>query len=207
MGKIKEDKNKKELILKAAEEVFIAKCYIGAKTTEIAKLAGITHAMLHYYFRSKENLFEIVFRSKVELLANSFFSMADKDLPLIQIIKESVNQHFEFIKSNPKVIVFIITEINNNNLSSNLWNEIATPIFGKIIHILKLKLEKEICPSTIREIDPLNLIMTVLSLNIFPFLALSLLEAIKKLSKTELNTFLELRRKENIRIIELLLKP
>ena len=45
-------------ILEAAEKEFFEKGYAGARTTSIAEAAGVTHAMLHYYFRTKDNLFE-----------------------------------------------------------------------------------------------------------------------------------------------------
>ena len=43
------------LILEAAEKEFLEKGYLGAKTTSIAEAAGVTHAMFHYYFRTKDN--------------------------------------------------------------------------------------------------------------------------------------------------------
>ena len=51
-------RNKEQAILEAAEREFIAKGFAGARTTSIAEAAGVTHAMLHYYFRTKEQLFE-----------------------------------------------------------------------------------------------------------------------------------------------------
>ena len=51
-----ETSNTEQSILKAAEKEFLKKGFSGSKTTEIAKEAGVTHAMLHYYFRTKENL-------------------------------------------------------------------------------------------------------------------------------------------------------
>ena len=44
-------RNKEQAILEAAEREFIAKGFAGARTTSIAEAAGVTHAMLHYYFR------------------------------------------------------------------------------------------------------------------------------------------------------------
>ena len=55
-------------ILQAAEKEFLTKGLASSKTTEIAKAAGVTHAMLHYYFRTKDNLFEQVFQEKVKVL-------------------------------------------------------------------------------------------------------------------------------------------
>ena len=58
-------------ILKAAEQEFMLKGFDGAKTTSIAHAAGVTHAMLHYYFRTKEQLFERILTEKVQLMSGS----------------------------------------------------------------------------------------------------------------------------------------
>ena len=63
-----ETSNTEQSILKAAEKEFLKKGFSGSKTTEIAKEAGVTHAMLHYYFRTKENLFNKVFEEKAKQL-------------------------------------------------------------------------------------------------------------------------------------------
>ena len=57
--------NTEQAILQTAETEFLDKGFALAKTTEIAKQAGVTHAMLHYYYRTKEKLFERVFQEKV----------------------------------------------------------------------------------------------------------------------------------------------
>ena len=59
--KEKEDVNTEQAIMEAAEKEFLDKGYTLTKTTEIARIAGVNHAMLHYYFRTKDNLFEKVF--------------------------------------------------------------------------------------------------------------------------------------------------
>ena len=64
--------NTEEAILKAAEDEFMANGFAGAKTVAIAERAGVTHAMLHYYFRSKRNLYEKVLNEKMELMIRSF---------------------------------------------------------------------------------------------------------------------------------------
>lgn len=57
-------------ILAAAEGEFLDKGFDGARTTTIAARAGVTHAMLHYYFRTKGQLFERIISSKIEQLKN-----------------------------------------------------------------------------------------------------------------------------------------
>lgn len=60
----KPQQNKEQAILKAAEREFLTKGYAGARTTSIAEAAGVTHAMLHYYFRTKEHIFERILDEK-----------------------------------------------------------------------------------------------------------------------------------------------
>ena len=64
-------RNKEQAILEAAEREFIAKGFAGARTTSIAEAAGVTHAMLHYYFRTKEQLFERILDEKMRLMGES----------------------------------------------------------------------------------------------------------------------------------------
>ena len=63
--------NKEQAILEAAEREFIVKGFAGARTTSIAEAAGVTHAMLHYYFRTKEQLFERILDEKMRLMGES----------------------------------------------------------------------------------------------------------------------------------------
>ena len=64
-------KTKEQAILAAAEQEFLAKGFDGARTTSIAAAAGVTHAMLHYYFRTKENIFERILDEKLRLMGES----------------------------------------------------------------------------------------------------------------------------------------
>ena len=61
-------------ILEAAEKEFFEKGYAGARTTSIAEAAGVTHAMLHYYFRTKDNLFERIVSEKINMLGDIILS-------------------------------------------------------------------------------------------------------------------------------------
>lgn len=95
---MKSETDKEQLILKAAEEEFLEKGYNGAKTTSIAQKAGVTHAMLHYYYRTKEKLFELVFRNKVRLIADSLKYILDENNNFEDAIANFIHVHFEFLK-------------------------------------------------------------------------------------------------------------
>ena len=65
------EENKEKTILLAAEQEFLEKGFEGARTVSIAQKAGVTHAMLHYYFRTKEQLFKKILDEKMQLFTAS----------------------------------------------------------------------------------------------------------------------------------------
>ena len=64
MVKIKKDHNAEERILAAAKKVFTTKGMAGARMQDIADEAVINKALVHYYFRDKDKMFEVVFRAE-----------------------------------------------------------------------------------------------------------------------------------------------
>ena len=105
-------RNKEQEILEAAEREFIAKGFAGARTTSIAEAAGVTHAMLHYYFRTKEQLFERILDEKTRLMSQSVLTaFGQPDLPLQERIRDGVESHFDFIAANPDLPRFIVNEV------------------------------------------------------------------------------------------------
>ena len=95
-------RNKEQAILEAAEREFIAKGFAGARTTSIAEAAGVTHAMLHYYFRTKEQLFERILDEKMRLMGESVLAaFGQPGLPLAERLRDGIERHFDFIMANP----------------------------------------------------------------------------------------------------------
>jgi AcrR family transcriptional regulator len=106
------NKNKEQLILEAAEYEFFTKGYNGARTISIAERAGVTHAMLHYYFRTKEQLFEKIMDKNMKQIATIMLSIMTKtDLPFVERLKKSIEDHFDFVANNPLLPQFIFHEI------------------------------------------------------------------------------------------------
>ena len=85
--------SKEQQILEAAEKEFLGKGYNGARTTSIAKAADVTHAMLHYYFRTKEQLFNRIIDKKMsEIVPLITHLFGNGSLPLEERIKEAVTR-------------------------------------------------------------------------------------------------------------------
>lgn len=196
-----EEINTEQAILKAAEEEFFTKGFAGSKTTEIAKAAGVTHAMLHYYFRTKENLFNKVFQEKSALLAYSFRSLVDDDLPFFDKIRAGIEIHFDILAQNPKLPLFIFNEILGNEERFDFCSKIILPnireTLGKLTEAIKTEIEK----GTIRPINPIDLLMSIISMNMFVFVAEPMIKLIINGGDAEYKAILEHRKQENIETI------
>ena len=193
--------NKEQQILKVAEREFLEKGYDGARTTSIAKAAGVTHAMLHYYFRTKEQLFERIIDKKMEeivpLMTHLF---GNSDLPLVRRIEEAVSIHFDFVMANPDLPKFLINEVLPNRERCELFRSKIEGFF----HIIT-DLQGEVDEAAIRdEVKPFNVLMlfqSILSLNIFPSVMANMVENLVGGNRQTVETFLVQRKAENIELI------
>ena len=201
-----QEESKKQLILKAAENEFMTKGFEGAKTTSIAKAAGVTHAMLHYYFSTKDNLFNEVFENKFNLIITSIAtSFNNKKLSFVDKIKLGMELHFDFLAENPALPRFLINELISrperlHSLETNLTDN--AKIFIQYIQQL---IDTEAEKGEIAHIDAMQLIINIGSLNVFVFTALPLIElfAFEPDMKAD---FLQKRKQENIELIMCRLK-
>jgi len=200
--------NKEQLILEVAEKLFIEKGYAGTKTMEIAEYAGINHALLHYYFRSKENLFNRIFEQKVSYLIENFSLTFDRDLSFFEKIKSGIEAHFDFLSKNPKLPFFILREIlaDKNRKSFILKN--ILPVGNELHQKIKTAIRKEIKKGVIRPVNINDLLFNIVSLNVFAFvLAQIFFDMDSEQDNKKLNMFLEERKKNNVKLILKSLKP
>ncbi len=190
------------LILQAAEREFLEKGYSGAKTTAIAQAAGVTHAMLHYYFRTKEKLFEKIVADKMDKLKRVMFGViGNPDLPLRERLKQGVEQHFDFIAENPHLPRFIFNELHEHpERIDQVKNSIAS-IAAKAIATLQNEIDRKAASGECRPVDARMLMLDIASLNLFPFVAAPLISSsFGKLFEGR-EEFLEMRKKENVRTV------
>ena len=188
-------------ILEAAEQEFLTKGYNGARTTSIAKTAGVTHAMLHYYFRTKEQLFERIIDKKMsEITPMLTYLFGNDKLPLTERIKEAVSVHFDFIVANPDLPRFLINEVLPNK---ERFNVLKSKI-DSVLHIVE-HLQKEVDEAALRgeveQFNIVNLFQTILSLNIFSSIMPRFMENMVEENNFTSKEFLAIRKAENIETI------
>jgi TetR/AcrR family transcriptional regulator len=180
-------------ILEAAKKIFISKGMDGARMQEIADEAGINKALLHYYFRSKDKLFEAIFMEAFQKLIPNIIELMNSELPLFTKIKMFTGKYIETFIENPFVPGFIIHELSRDpdkivNVIKNVG--IDTGIFIR-------QVESEIERGNIIRIDPFHLIVNMLSMCIFPFVATPILmNVLFKKNADVYNQFIAQRKKE-----------
>lgn len=99
-------------ILDAAKKIFEASGYNGARMQQIADEAGISKASLHYYFRSKENLFERIFSETMEEFMKVLSTWEDDTEDWELKLRTFLIEFFKFLRTNS--LLFILREINRN---------------------------------------------------------------------------------------------
>ncbi|MBO5810698.1 MAG: TetR/AcrR family transcriptional regulator [Bacteroidales bacterium] len=193
--------SKEQQILEAAEREFMTKGYDGARTTSIAKAAGVTHAMLHYYFRTKELLFERIIEKKMsEITPVLTYLFGNADLPLTERIKEAVSVHFDFIAANPELPKFLMNEVLPHKERCDMFKS-KIESFVYLFSQLQNEVDVAAQRGEVEQFDVLSLFQTILSLNICSSMMTQFAENMMGDDIMETKAFLAVRKAENIEII------
>jgi TetR/AcrR family transcriptional regulator len=187
-------------ILAAAEEVFMKKGYDGARMQEIADLAEINKAMLHYYFRSKTKLFEKIFEQKFKGFFPSVEGMIEEKSSFREKAAVFVEQYIQFLIKNPYLPNFILNTINNN---PDFVNKLPHQLPQKMM----MSYMEDAGTGKCRMMPPGQLFMSILGICVFPFLGKPLFIKMMNLSEDDFKNLMEERIKEVKLQVDLLLKP
>ena len=157
--------------------------------------------MLHYYFRTKENLFEVVFKKKAKLMSEVLLFSFTMDLPFLEKIKKGIEDHFDLLAKNPGLPNFIFNEIAHDDRLRTLFVNVIKEKAKAIRDSLKQEIDNEVEKGTIRYIDAYDLLFSIVSLNIFVFIGKPLVLGILELDEDQFLRFLEHRKQVNVEII------
>jgi AcrR family transcriptional regulator len=191
-------------IFDAAHELFVLKGLDGAKMQEIADRAGINKALLHYYYRSKEKLYEMVAKAVLNRAIPTIQNLIESDYPLEQKISRFIDFYIEMVRRNPFVPLFVINELNKHPdrfFETILPKELPRP------EVFFRQVETEIANGTIRPMHPQHLLVNVVSMCIFPFVAKPMIRIVLGLDQQEIKTFLDERKEEVKTFVFQAIKP
>lgn len=180
-----------EQIFEAACRIFQRKGYAGARMQEIADEADINKSMLHYYYRSKDKLFQEVFQREVSRFFPVIFGVLDSDDPLDEKISQLIEAYYSFLQENPHLVQFILLEMNQHP------ERFKSFIKEKNIHPPKSfyrQVQKEIQQDHLDPVEPKQLFISIIGLILFPFIANTMIQAVFEMEESDFMEFMKERK-------------
>ena len=191
-----EDKNTEEKILAAAKKVIFSKGYAGARMQDIADEAGINKALLHYYFRSKDKLFEMIFRDAIGKLMPQISSIfSDNTLSFDDKIRAFCRSYISTWLEHPFVPMFVLHELHSNpgKATAQLFDkEKFRPIREHILSSIETAVKRKV----IRKVDPYQLFLNMVSLCLFPFMGAPMFKKVAGIDNKQFDSMMQQRANE-----------
>lgn len=180
-------------IFDAAHEIFLQRGLDGTKMQEIADRAGINKALLHYYYRTKEKLYETVAKAVLSRNVPIIRETIESDLPLMEKIERFVNQYITVISRNHYLPIFIISEMNKH--PDRFFENVFPGALPRPENFIR-QVEEAVEEGEIRPVDPKHLIVNTMSMCIFPFIAKPMIRMALGMSPGEWILFIEDRKRQ-----------
>jgi len=195
---MKYKKNTSDKILESAFLEFEEKGYNGTRMQAIADKAGINKALLHYYYKSKDALFQIIIKRAISLFLPNIVTAFEDHIDFFTGLERFITSYIDFLIKHPRIPGFITQEINNNpDRVLSLFQ-----FSGLDIEPVKQKIKAAVESGLIEDIEPEQLIVNVISLSVFPFIGKPIITGIV-LNDDEraYRNLMEARKKEVARFV------
>jgi AcrR family transcriptional regulator len=182
-----------EKIMQAAKKLFTQNGFTGTRTRDIAEEAGINLALLNYYFRSKEKLFDIVMIENFrQFIKGVSIHLLDDATTIDQKIQRIVTVYIDFLNNNPDLPIFIINEIRGD--TSRITEQIDQEVVPLRAHMFR-QLQEAGRQGRISPIDPFHFMANLIGLTVFPFIGRPLLQRVSGTDDQQFRAFMEERKK------------
>lgn len=187
-----QDRNTEELIIEAAKKIFIQRGLAGARMQDIADEAGINKAMLHYYYRSKDRLFEIVLNEAIEKVIGRLETILSRQMPLMEKIPAIVNHYIDGLIEAPYLPMFVLNELSQQPemFLQRIKGQLTLPLMQFMKDIVAAGKQGQI-----REVSPVQLFLNIISMCVFPFVARPMALGMLQLDSVQYNMIMEDRKK------------
>jgi TetR/AcrR family transcriptional regulator len=186
------DKQTEEKIFDSATVVFVEKGLDGSRMQDIADRAGINKSLLHYYYRSKDKLFDAVFQKLAGKVFAKFAPVFNEKLTLEEKIRFFYKEHISFMKENPRLPSFILNEINHN--PARIKKIIKSVDFNQLWKMLEDQHKKELEMYNITRESIPQIMTTIASISVFPFAARGIIETILENIGMDFDSYIEERK-------------
>ena len=184
-----------ERIKAAAAKVFTMKGLEGARMQDIADEANINKAMLHYYFKNKQQLFQVIFEEKATKVFSALDLFVHGELSFHLRISKFVEAQISIFSEFPTLPLFVLMEVRKNPaLLEATFRNIPLQIKRSEFQSL---VENEISVGNIRKVDPQELLLNIIALCVYPIIAEPIFRFLSDMDEIEYRSFIN-RRKDTI---------
>lgn len=197
-----QEKNTEELILAAASKVFTKKGFAATRTEDIAAEAGINRALLHYYYRDKQSIFNIIFEARFKEFFKGLFVIFEADnLTLFDRIRRIIDHEISSLIKHPDLARFVIMEIAQDPGRLVEYGQ----KLGINPRLLIATFEKEVALAAeqgiIRQVSGRQLLISIMSLCVYPFVARPIIQTLMQVEDSGFEKMMELRKQEAFDLI------
>lgn len=163
-------------IIQAAKATFLKKGYRETSMAEIAEEVGLTRPAMHYYFRTKERLFQAALGELLQMVLPKVKGYITADIPLREKISNIVEIYTELLRQTPEIPLFIIKEVNRD--FDNMLSIASDKFVSDSAHILKKAIQNEAATGRIKNVPIIDIVYTMYGLIVFPVITRPLGKAI-----------------------------
>ena len=196
-------------IRKVAQELFFRQGFAATSTTQIAREVGCTQALVHYYYRTKENLFRQIFLEQIEAALNLIGQSLANEKSFDDFLRSAVSSYFDALMQNPRLPFFVLEELVSNPERRRYLrdNFVRKPAYAMLYMQLEARVRMEQNEGRMAKVEPFDILMSVASLTVFTFLALPMYQDLLSKTEEETNDFILHRKAEITRLILNGLRP
>ena len=201
-GNTNKRKNTEGAIMAAAEELFLERGYLLATTTEIARRAGVTHAMLHYYFQTKEQIFfKVLDKNLHELFASIRNAMSTEAVSFWDNLKGGVTRLLEFLDQHRQLVSFLYDVALRTPELLKRYQESTMNLISGFAGHHKLLLDNEVRAGRCNPVTFEQLFLDIVTLSFSTYLFLPVVNRAVEIDPTAMEQALQRRHDEVIALL------
>ncbi len=196
-----------EKIVAAAQKLFLKNGFEMTSTTQIAREAGCNQALVHYYFRTKEKLFDAVLGGRIREALKGFFVLNTGEGSFEEKLTRMIEFHYDFVRKNSDMVLFLINSLVRN---PEMIGSVAAELGDIPMQTLKNfsdDLNAEIAAGRIRPVSLPDLLLNIVAMNALPFAIKPVFSKVLSISEADMELLFDQRKKEIVKTVLLGLRP
>ena len=196
-------------IREVAQELFFRQGYAATSTTQIAHEVGCTQALVHYYYRTKENLFRQIFLEQIEAGLNVIGRSLCDNESFEDFLRHAISMYFDALTANPRLPYFVMEELVTNPERREYLREhfVKRPTYVLFYVQFESIVRREQEAGRLARVEPFDILMTIVALTVFPFLTMPMFRDMLGKTDKQVEEFIAHRKQEVTRFVLQGLKP